>query len=111
MKPFARQTGPLIRKARNAKGWSQTDLGHCLGYKGKAGQLISNVERGKCNLPPCVARDTCKLLGIDLFDLSAALKADYLEGLFYEIEKGRNNDPKLEPGKLVQESDNRTLLQ
>lgn len=111
MKPFARQTGPLIRKARNAKGWSQTDLGYCLGYKGKAGQLISNVERGKCNLPPSVAKDTCKLLGIDLFDLSAALKVDYLEGLFYEIEKGRNNDSQLLGGAQLSESDNRTLLQ
>ena len=111
MKPFAQQTGPLIRKSRIAKGWSQTDLGYTLGYKGKAGQLISNVERGKCNFPACAAKDAARLLGISLFDLTAAMKADYIACLIYEIEKGRDNDPVIQLGTTIQESDSRTILQ
>lgn len=110
MKPFARNTGPLIRRYRQAKKWSQSDLCHYMGYR-NSGQFISNTERRKNNLPPKAAHAIAEALNIPINELMEAMTRDAVACLVYEIEKGRKNDSQLVGGAGIQEPDNRALLQ
>jgi transcriptional regulator with XRE-family HTH domain len=54
--------GQLIRKHREKKGLSQTELGHMLGYT--TGQFISNLERDITPVPAKIIGRISDLLDI-----------------------------------------------
>lgn len=54
-------TGKLIRKKREKLSLSQTDIAKKLGV---TPQFISNIERGVCELPTKMYRETADLLKI-----------------------------------------------
>lgn len=110
MKPYGKNAGAIIREHRKAKGWSQADLAHVLGYS-DGGQFISNSERNKNNFPPKAFWKVCQELSINPDTLRAAMIRDLVACLEYDIEKGKENDSQLVGRARIQESDNRTLLQ
>ncbi|MEI8346324.1 MAG: helix-turn-helix transcriptional regulator [Pseudomonadota bacterium] len=67
----------LIRTKRlgHAKGYSQSELSHLLGYKN--GQFISNVERALCNIPLKMLRKVSEVLDIAPEDLKKAILEDH----------------------------------
>jgi transcriptional regulator with XRE-family HTH domain len=82
----------LIRTKRvsHAKGYSQSDLSHLLGYKN--GQFISNVERALCNIPLKMLGRVSEVLNIDPDDLKAAILKDQettLDNYFSKSSEGK----------------------
>lgn len=70
----------MIREARHAKDYSQSDLADLLGY-GSA-QFISDWERGYAPIPMVRLTEISKLLEIDrdaLFELLISFSKDRLE--------------------------------
>jgi transcriptional regulator with XRE-family HTH domain len=67
----------LIRTKRlgHAKGYSQSELSHMLGYKN--GQFISNVERALCNIPLKMLRKVSEVLDIAPEELKKAILDDH----------------------------------
>jgi len=76
----------LIRENRIKAGWSQADLSGLAEMKKGQGQLISNVERGLCNLPPKHGRKICKILSIDPDKMIEAMAMDFKKSLITEFQ-------------------------
>lgn len=74
----------LLRKAREKKGWSQNDVSHMIGMKSQ-GQLVSNIERGLCNLPPKHGFKICEILSIDPATMIETMANDYKRALLEEF--------------------------
>lgn len=64
-----------VRVARLNKGISQSELSRALGYKN--GQFISNVERGRCSIPPSKLNLLCKAVDIEFRIVLSSLMSDY----------------------------------
>jgi DNA-binding XRE family transcriptional regulator len=62
LSPGAVLSGEQVREARNALGWSQSQLAVCLGLKGKS--LISRIESGQRSITPQMEAKLRKLLNI-----------------------------------------------
>lgn len=77
--------GTLLRHARTAKGISQIELSELVGMKRGQGQMVSNIERGRCNLPPANAKKFCKHLSIEPEYMIDAMVEDYRAFLYREI--------------------------
>lgn len=75
----------LIRTAREKKDWSQADLSAMIGMKKGQGQLISNIERGLCNLPPRHGVKICQLLSIDPGVMIETMTNDFKRSLTEEF--------------------------
>ena len=73
--------GSLVKEYRIKKKWSQVDLSHETGLKDKAGQQISNIERGISNLPPKHGSKFCEVLGIDPSLMIDAMMNDFKKSL------------------------------
>lgn len=54
----------MIRKAREAKGWSQGDLARAIGYSSR--QYICMIESGDVNPPLTALKKMIDVLGMDL---------------------------------------------
>lgn len=89
MKPFAKNVGPMIREARLKIKRSQGELAHLLGYNCK-GQIISNVERHKCNAPTWLLPRLSLHLQIDFNTLMKAHLYDVYLCEEYEAKKERD---------------------
>lgn len=72
----------LIREAREKTSFSRELVGKILGYK--QGQMIANIELGKCSVPIKVAPHLLKLLSIRKQDFFEALIKDYREQISQE---------------------------
>lgn len=100
----------LIRTKRlaHAKGYSQSELSHLLGYKN--GQFISNVERALCNIPLKMLRKVADILEIPSEDLKLAILRDQEQTLnryLYGAVRGGKADKKLGTRRLkIKESAN-----
>jgi len=75
----------LLRNARVQKDWSQADLSEMIGMKKGQGQLISNIERGLCNLPPRHGAKICEVLSIDPVVMIETMANDYKKSLIEEF--------------------------
>lgn len=92
MKPYSKNAGPLLREALKNKGWSHRELGHVLGYcRGHGYQFISNIVRGKCNIPAAKVKKIESLLSMEPGTLAAAVIQDAADCMKYEIEKASND--------------------
>lgn len=84
----------LLRLKRNQKGISQESLslalGYCLGEKARNGQFISNIERGKCNLPMNKVIDLSKALNLDITEVKEAMMKDFNYNMEREIEENNS---------------------
>lgn len=87
MKRKFNHVSTLIREYRLKTSWSQTDLGAMLGMKTGQGQMISNIERGKCGLPPKHVYKVCKELKIRPEFLADAMANEYKEFILEEVRK------------------------
>jgi ribosome-binding protein aMBF1 (putative translation factor) len=78
MKTYGEEQARLIRDSRQRKGVSQKDLDTILGgsYKTR-GQLVSNIERCKCGLPPKHLMKVCSTLEIPVGDMIDAMVSDF----------------------------------
>jgi transcriptional regulator with XRE-family HTH domain len=96
----------LIRTKRvsHAKGYSQSDLSHLLGYKN--GQFISNVERALCNIPLKMLGRVSEVLNIDPDDLKAAILKDQETTLNNYFSK--SSEGKVRKAKSAQADDSLT---
>lgn len=83
MRPYGKNAAALLREARKRKNYSQAEVSFLLGYKN--GQFISNVERGKCNLPPKLLPKLCEVLEIAPEDARVAIVADITACAEYEV--------------------------
>jgi transcriptional regulator with XRE-family HTH domain len=63
------------KRTQHAKGYSQSELSHLLGYKN--GQFISNVERALCNIPLKMLNRVSDILDIDKAELKDAILKDH----------------------------------
>lgn len=75
----------LLKTNREKKGWSQADLSGLVGMKKGQGQLISNIERGLCNLPPKHGLKVCEVLSIDPDVMIETMANDYKRALLEEF--------------------------
>jgi len=57
------RAGALIKRTREAKGWSQLEFGKMLGFK--RGNFICMVESGQSDLPFEKIPIVCELLDLD----------------------------------------------
>ena len=71
----------------HAKGYSQSELSHLLGYKN--GQFISNVERALCNIPLKMLTKVGEVLDIPAQDLKIAILKDQEETLNNFLKLGK----------------------
>jgi hypothetical protein len=60
-------------------------LARQLGYKNE--QFISNVERGKCNLPPSKIKQFSQLTGVKTQIIVDTMIADFRESLLDELKR------------------------
>ena len=72
-----RYVADLFKKSRLEAGLSQEYVAEKLGYSSK-GQVISNIENGRCNLPKDKIVKACKILGVDVEAMVGAVAADYV---------------------------------
>ncbi len=75
----------LLKSAREKKDWSQADVSAMIGMKKGQGQLISNIERGLCNLPPKHGVKICEILAIDPEVMIETMANDYKRSLVEEF--------------------------
>ena len=68
-----------LKRVNHAKGYSQSELSHLLGYKN--GQFISNVERALCNIPLKMLRRVSEILDITQDELKTAILKDHEQTL------------------------------
>ena len=66
---------------------SQQQLSKMLGFSQKQGQLISNIELGKCQLPPTKVKKLSEVLYIDVNQVIEAMAMDYQNNLIKEVLK------------------------
>lgn len=82
----------LLREKRQShpKKYTQSQVGNAIDCKG--GQFISNIERGRCSLPPVAMKKVAELLDITQEEIFDAIIADYREDLkqMYSSENGNN---------------------
>lgn len=76
----------LIKKYRKKTPWSQEELGVMLGLENSRGQMISNIERGKCGLPTKHALPICVHLKIPPALLADTIAKDYRDSVMDEIQ-------------------------
>jgi transcriptional regulator with XRE-family HTH domain len=65
----------LVRKAREKKQITQTDLGQRVGFE--TGQMISNFERGVNSMPLPALKQVCKILGVSRDKMREAMIKDF----------------------------------
>ncbi len=58
------ELGKFLKEYREKSDLTQLDVALLLGFEG--GQMISNVERGMCTLPPHAVKKLAKLYKFDL---------------------------------------------
>lgn len=85
----ANHAGALLKMQRERANLSQRELAHLFGYRAANGQFFSNVERGKCGLPPKHIPALAKLFNLPEEIIKDAVVRDTLERLEREIEEGR----------------------
>lgn len=92
MKPRANRAGVLLRRARENpvahRYLSQQGVANALSAWGLHGQMISNIERGKCGVPAKHVARLCSLLGIPREEMIAAMVEDYRDNLIAAVETG-----------------------
>jgi ribosome-binding protein aMBF1 (putative translation factor) len=69
-----KNTSKLIAKVRRKLGCSYTELGQ---LTGSHFQTFWNIEHGRCNCPPHVAKRLSKLSGIEVDEFIGAAIEDY----------------------------------
>lgn len=84
MKSNNRETGKLIRSRRVFLGMTQSELSRDLKWKCINAQQISNIEKGKCQLPIKHIVVMAKSLRVDPIEIVTAMKIDYSEGIYNE---------------------------
>jgi len=77
----------LIKTRRIKFKLSQQGLSKALGYSQKHGQFISNIEIGKCLLPPEKIRKLSEVLHMDFIQVIEAMAMDYQNNLIKEVLK------------------------
>jgi len=75
----------LLKTAREKKGWSQKDFAALMGMKRGQGQIVSNIERGLCNLPPKHGFKVCEMLSIEPKIMIETMVDDYRRSLIEEF--------------------------
>jgi transcriptional regulator with XRE-family HTH domain len=75
-------TASLIRKKRRELDITQQELSRLIGWgEDKNGQFLSNLERGRAQLPPKHINITSKILEIDKMLLIEQMANDYKQSL------------------------------
>jgi transcriptional regulator with XRE-family HTH domain len=77
----------LIKEQRKIHKISQDKLSQKLGWGPKGSQVVSNIERGKQQLPPAQVNKLSIQLMIDRSQIIDAMIADYQQALMSEIDK------------------------
>lgn len=75
-------SGYTIRLSRENRGMTQQEFANKLGVHV---QFVSNVERGKCLLPPTRVKKTAKVLNIWMKTIVHDLRKDWLDQLDREL--------------------------
>ncbi len=70
--------GKLLRKAREKKGYTQTDVGRRLGFNP---QFYNRVEQGEVKLPVRYIKKVCSMLDLSVEALHKAYLIDYTSKL------------------------------
>lgn len=70
-----RIVGKHLNRIRKEAGLSQMDLARSLGYSSK--QIVSNWERGCCDVPVCARKKLVKVLGISDDDMRTIVTAEW----------------------------------
>lgn len=73
----AKYTAELIKTYRLQKRYSQRELSLLIGYSGKQGQIISNIESGKCQFPIDKISILSKVLGMPINQIVKNMSLDY----------------------------------
>jgi transcriptional regulator with XRE-family HTH domain len=89
MRPYGKHMGSLLRWSRIRANRSQGELAFLLGYNCK-GQIISNVERGRCNLPLWLLPRISRALSVPFETLLDAHLKDVLACEKYEAMRLNN---------------------
>lgn len=87
MNVLSNNLAKLIKKRRLEIGLTQPKLNLLLGYKSGNGQTISNIERGKCQLPIKLLDKLSLVLMISREAIIEAAVEDYKESLRKELSK------------------------
>lgn len=94
-----RSVANLIKAKRlaHAKGYSQAELSHVLGYKN--GQFISNVERALCSIPLKMIKKICHTLDISHQEIREAIMRDTDEMITYYLGEQHREAAVLHPNR------------
>ena len=79
------RTASLIKSRRIELGLTQSDLHKKLGWKVFNTQYISNIELGKCQLPPKHINNFATAIGIDNQIILDAMVLDYKDSLINQL--------------------------
>lgn len=71
-------SGHTIKLARQNRGLTQTEFAKKLGMHV---QYISNIERGKCLIPPAKVKKASRILGIWMKTIVFDLRKDWINNL------------------------------
>jgi transcriptional regulator with XRE-family HTH domain len=75
----------IIFKKRTELKMSQYDVGSKLGWNNKNAQYISNIEKGKCQLPSKSVKSLSLALGVPVEEIIIAMCEDYKRALYLEV--------------------------
>jgi len=81
MRAKAVELAKLIRDRRVELGLSQYEVTAALGYNPKTSQFVSNIELGKCSLPPAKINALSLCLDLPRIKIFQAMVKDYEEGI------------------------------
>lgn len=90
------RTGKLIKDRRESLGLTQQEMSKMLGFECRNAQVVSNIERLKCGVPPKHIVRLADVLHISSDQIIEAMTIDYRESLLNECNK---QDGKLEHSK------------
>jgi HTH-type transcriptional regulator / antitoxin HipB len=71
-KTFAAVVGEAVRRARQARGWTQAQLAEAAGF---SSNYIARLERGELGPSLFVANQLCNTLGVDVGAITQAAPA------------------------------------
>jgi len=74
-----KKASKLVREARESVGMTQKDIKEKVGFQ--TNQMISNIENGRCPIPPTCLKKYAKTLKVPLSKIQAAMAEDYLTNL------------------------------
>lgn len=81
MRRYGTHQSTLIKQSRIRKGLTQTQVSTIFMPTNRNSQVLSNIERGVCGIPPRHIPTLCGILEVPVQEMLDAMVMDYRENL------------------------------